>query len=320
MRRNYFANLLTLLVFFLSLSTSIGKTTGAEKKSPLSTPRMAVTSVATDGEIYVIGGITKQGKFSSLIEKYNPSTDKWSKETSMPTPRALAVAVAIGKKIYVLGGRNKSGITNKLEIYDTESKSWKKGKPLPISRWYHMATAYNQKIYVIGGISGTGGRRKALTKVEIYDSVKDTWSEAKPLPTSKQGGTAATVKGKIYAIGGRTGAGDAGYATKSVDIYDPLKNSWTSGKAMPEARTGIQSTVIDNKIYVVGGAARSKATNSIYVYDLSTETWSRMTSMKYARTGHCVCSIGKKIFIIGGSIKMSLDGIIGAVETLTIEE
>jgi len=320
MRRNYFANLLTLLVFFLSLSTSIGKTTGTEKKSPLSTPRMAVTSVATDGEIYVIGGITKQGKFSSLIEKYNPSTDKWSKETSMPTPRAMAVAVAIGKKIYVLGGRNRSGITNKLEIYDTESKSWKKGKPLPISRWYHMATAYNQKIYVIGGISGTGGRRKALTKVGIYDSVKDTWSEAKPLPTAKQGGTAATVKGKIYAIGGRTGAGDAGYATKSVDIYDPLKNSWTSGKAMPEARTGIQSTVIDNKIYVVGGAARGKATNSIDVYDLSTETWSRVTSMKYARTGHCVCSIGKKIFIIGGTIKMSLDGITGAVETLTIEE
>jgi N-acetylneuraminic acid mutarotase len=156
--------------------------------------------------------------------------------------------------------------------------------------------------------------------VEIYDSVKDTWSEAKPLPTPKQGGAAATVKEKIYVIGGRTGAGDSGYATKSVDIYDPIKNSWTSGKAMPEARTGIQSAVIDNRIYVVGGAARGNATNSIDVYDLSTEKWSRMASMKYARTGHGVCSIGKKIFIIGGATKMSLAGIIGAVETLTIEE
>ena len=320
MKRNYFANLLTILVFFLFLSTSFGKTTGTEKKAPLSTPRMAVTSVANGGEIYVIGGITKQGKFSSLIEKYNPSTDKWSKETSMPAPISMAVAVAIGKKIYILGGRNRSGIINKLEIYDTESKSWKKGKPMPISRWYHMATAYNQKIYVIGGISGTGRSRKALTKVEIYDSVKDTWSEAKPLPTPKQGGAAATVKEKIYVIGGRTGAGDSGYATKSVDIYDPIKNSWTSGKAMPEARTGIQSAVIDNRIYVVGGAARGNATNSIDVYDLSTEKWSRMASMKYARTGHGVCSIGKKIFIIGGATKMSLAGIIGAVETLTIEE
>jgi N-acetylneuraminic acid mutarotase len=122
MKRNYFANLLTILVFFLFLSTSFGKTTGTEKKAPLSTPRMAVTSVANGGEIYVIGGITKQGKFSSLIEKYNPSTDKWSKETSMPAPISMAVAVAIGKKIYILGGRNRSGIINKLEIYDTEGE------------------------------------------------------------------------------------------------------------------------------------------------------------------------------------------------------
>ncbi len=280
---------------------------------------MAITSVVIDGGFYVIGGITKRGKFSSVIEKYDPATDKWSKETSMPTSRAMATAVAIGKKFFVLGGRNNSGITNKLEIYDTESKSWKKGKPMPLSRWYQMAVAHDQKIYVIGGIAGTGGSRKALTKVGIYDSASDSWSEGQPLPTPKQGGTAAIVQGKIYVIGGRTGAGDTGQPTKSVDIYDPQKNSWASGKAMTEAKTGIQSTVIDNKIYVVGGAARSKATNSIEVYDPATETWSKMPSMKHPRTGHCVCSTGKNIFIIGGCTKMSLAGIIGSVETFTVE-
>ncbi len=89
---------------------------------------------------------------------------------------------------------------------------------------------------------------------------------------------------------------------------------------MPQARTGVQSAVIGNKIYVVGGAMGGNATKSIDVYDLSTETWSRMTPMKYARTGHCVCSIGNKIFIIGGASRMSLSGIIGAVEAFTIEK
>jgi N-acetylneuraminic acid mutarotase len=294
MKRNNFAGTLTLLVFFLCFSTLTGRAIGAEQKSPLSTPRMGASAVAVDGEIYVIGGMTKRGKFSSLVDKYNPSTNKWSKEAPMPTAKAMAVAVAIGKKIYVLGGRTGSGIINKVEIYDTESKSWKKGKSMPVSRWYHMATAHDQKIYVIGGIAGTGGGRRALTKVETYDSAKDTWSEAKSLPTAKQGGAAVTVEGKIYAIGGRTGAGNSGYAIKSVDIYDPLKNSWSLGKAMPQARTGVGSAVIGNKIYVVGGAVSGRATNSIDVYDLSKGTWSKMTSMKYARTGHCVCAIGKK--------------------------
>ena len=319
MKRKYFANTIVLLMFFVSLSISSGKTIGLEQKSPLATPRMAITSVVIDGGFYVIGGITKDGKFSSVIEKYDPATDKWSTETSMPTSRAMAAAVAIRKKIFVLGGRNNSGITNKLEIYDTESKSWKKGKPMPLSRWYHMAIAHEQKIYVMGGIAGTGGGRKALTKTGIYDPANDTWSEGQPLPTPKQGGTAAVVQGKIYVIGGRTGAGDTGQVTKSVDIYDPQKNSWTSGKDMPEAKTGIQSTAINNKIYVVGGAARSNATDSIVVYDPSIEAWSKMPPMKQPRTGHCVCSTGKNIYIIGGCTKMSLAGIIGDVERLTVE-
>ena len=88
---------------------------------------------------------------------------------------------------------------------------------------------------------------------------------------------------------------------------------------MTEAKTGIQSAVVDNKIYVVGGAASGKATKAIDVYHPATETWSKLSPMKNPRTGHCVCSTGNNIFVIGGCTKMSLAGIIGSVESLTVE-
>jgi N-acetylneuraminic acid mutarotase len=104
-----------------------------------------------------------------------------------------------------------------------------------------------------------------------------------------------------------------------VDIYDPLKNSWSSGKEMPQARTGTQSVVIKDKIYVIGGAAGGTPTNSIDVYEPAAGTWNKAASMKSARTGHCASSVGDRIYIIGGATEMSAAGIIDSVEMLAIK-
>jgi len=320
MRRKDIVKIFVFLLSFLvySLVLVYGESQEAVPKSPLPTAKMTITSIAVDGQILVFGGITKQGQFSSDVHKYDISTDKWTQETTMPTPR-IAVAVAINHKIYVLGGRNSGGVLDKVEIYDTKSKSWRAGKSLRSSRWAHMASVINGKIYVIGGISGTGSSRRALNSMEIYDPDNNAWTEGPPLPTSKQGGAAVSFGGKVYVIGGRTGAGDTGYATKTVDIYDPLKNSWSSGKEMPQTRTGIQSVVIKDKIYVIGGAAGGKATNSIDAFDPAQGTWSTVASMKRARSGHGASSVGDRIYIIGGAIEMTASGIVDSVEMLVIK-
>jgi Kelch motif len=46
---------------------------------------------------------------------------------------------------------------------------------------------------------------------------------------------AVALNGKIYALGGRPGAG-AVYAT--VEIYDPAANKWSPGVDMQEGRSG----------------------------------------------------------------------------------
>ena len=289
-------------------------------KSSMPTPRMAVGSASVKDRIYVFGGVTNQGRSTSLVEEYDPLTDKWAQKASMPTSRATASAVALGKTVYVVGGRNENGIATAVEVYDTENNSWKKAKPLPVAKWNHMITAFGGKIYLIGGITGVGNNRKCIGALDIYDPTTDSWTAGRPLPEPKQGSSVAEVNGKIYIMGGRTGAGDSGQATSSVAVYDPLKNAWSSAKSMQAARTGAPSVVVDDKIYVVGGAAGDKATTSITVYDPAADKWTTGFSLQEPRSGHSAASIGNNIYIIGGATASSLSAITGTVEELILTE
>jgi N-acetylneuraminic acid mutarotase len=312
---------ITTIIYLLLLSTSLVEAEETTLKSPMPTPRMASAFASVDEKIYIIGGMTKEGKTTSIMEEYSPSTDKWTKKPSMPTPRGCAAAVAVGKMIYVIGGRNESGVTNVVEVYDTVLNSWKKVKSMSQPRWNHMVAEIGGKIYVIGGITGVGDQRKVIDTVEIYDPQKDLWSTGHPMPAPRQAAAVAVVHGKIYIIGGRVGAGDVGYATDSVEIYDPLKNNWSSAKQkMQEARTGAQAVVVDGKIYVIGGAAGGETIKSIEVYDPATDVWTTSKfSLQKPRTGHSVALVGGKIYIIGGATEISPLGIIGTVEELTIK-
>ena len=59
-------------------------------------------------------------------------------------------------------------------------------------------------------------------------------------------------RGKIYAIGGRSGPGDFG----DVDVYDPATDAWTPGPSIvPRGTAG--AAVYCGAIYVFGGESQA---------------------------------------------------------------
>ncbi|MBU1712100.1 MAG: hypothetical protein KKD47_03250 [Proteobacteria bacterium] len=305
---------LTIAVSFVLLAA----TSQAAIKASLPTPRMASASAVVNGKIYIIGGFSKQGRSSAVVEEYDPSKDKWSQKASMPTSMGMTSAVAVGKTIYVIGGRNESGITNIVQAYDTQRNSWNNVKSMSTARWNHMVAVVGGHIYVFGGITGVGNRREAIDKGEIYDPAKDSWSNGASMPNAKQGAAIAVNQPKIYICGGRSGAGNSGYVTGSVDIFDTILKTWSSLSPMKKARTGSQASVVNGKLYVIGGAADGVATNSVEVYDIKSNTWGSQLTLQKPRTGHSVTSVENNIFVIGGAVEESLEGITGMVEELTI--
>jgi N-acetylneuraminic acid mutarotase len=62
------------------------------------------------------------------------------------------------------------------------------------------------------------------------------------------------VNGKIYVIGGIAVAGTGNRQNlQTVEVYDPETDTWTQGVDMPTQRVGLSTSVVDGKLYAIGG-------------------------------------------------------------------
>jgi hypothetical protein len=77
--------------------------------------------------------------------------------------------------------------------------------------------------------------------------------------------------------------------------------TWEYKTAMPTARTFLSSTVLDNKLYVIGGCPTTSATNKVEVYDPSSDTWSNVDNLPAARCYAMSCTYQNKIYVFGGA-------------------
>ena len=89
-----------------------------------------------------------------------------------------------------------------------------------------------------------------------------------------------------------------------VISYSPAQsNPWTFKQNMPTARGFLSGTVVDGKIYVIGGAPTTQlsATSLVEMYDPTTDNWITMASMPEGRCTHATCTYKGKIYVFGGA-------------------
>jgi N-acetylneuraminic acid mutarotase len=67
---------------------------------------------------------------------------------------------------------------------------------------------------------------------------------------------------------------------------------------MPTARMGHSASVVDGKIYAIGGGG--VGTGTVEAYDPVTDTWTRKAEMPTARRNFSTCVVAGKIYAIGG--------------------
>ncbi|HUT46643.1 MAG TPA: kelch repeat-containing protein [Sedimentisphaerales bacterium] len=79
------------------------------------------------------------------------------------------------------------------------------------------------------------------------------------------------------------------------------EDTWTYKADMPTARGFVSGTVVDGKIYVIGGfPTHSSVTQANEMYAPATDTWTPMAGMPVGRTGHATCACDDKIYVFGG--------------------
>ena len=299
-----------------------------EQKANMPTLRSGFTTCVVNGKIFAIGGYVEGlGDLSlSTVEMYDPKTDTWEPKADMPTARTDAATSVVDGKIYAIGGtvlnkfefdflvkgqvrrieRWKPEDIATVEMYDPETDTWTQKADMPTPR-NTSTCVVDGKIYAIGGTS-TEIKSFRLDTVEVYNPTTDAWSKAKNMNHARAGAAMGVVDGKIYVMGG-TGLpliiNHAGPFLSSIEVYTPHKNHWREIGDMPTAKSEHTASVINGKIYVMGGHFRkqgqgAKNFRTIEIYHPRTGRWTQKPKMPVAKAGHKAEAINGNIYIIDG--------------------
>lgn len=187
--------------------------------------------------------------------------------------------------------------------------SWTTLEPMPTARSGIGVAIVDGIIYAIGGSYDSFGENEA------YDPATNTWTTKTPMPTPRINFGIAVVENKIYTIGGDSGNWSSGSTPSNiVEVYDPLTDTWETKCSMNIRRIGLSASVVDGKIFVMGG----RTGEAVYevaateVYDPATDTWSTANQIPTPVTNYVSAVVNHKIYIIGGAVGLSLTQIYDA--------
>ncbi len=130
-----------------------------------------------------------------------------------------------------------------------------------------------------------------------------------PAPSKRTEVAAAVLNGKIYVVGGFNEPSLSNIAklavSNAVEVYDPKSDGWTSAAPLPVRLHHTATTVIGDRLYVVGGFTTGflslwNPVNSVFRYDPAEDTWEELASMPTVRGALGVATIGGKLYAVGG--------------------
>ena len=98
--------------------------------------RFGAFGEATEGKIFVAGGLKQDGKVSKRCEMYNVSTNEWQYIGSLNHFRVYGSMVCLKGTLYVLGGtKNARDSLLAVESYDLTKDKWIKKTTIPVERF-----------------------------------------------------------------------------------------------------------------------------------------------------------------------------------------
>ncbi|OGU55362.1 MAG: hypothetical protein A2V66_04095 [Ignavibacteria bacterium RBG_13_36_8] len=225
--------------------------------------RHHVAIASYNGKLYAFGGFQGIGIECVTVGEvfeYDPSTEIWTQKTSMPTARGAGGAVTYNGKIYLIGGRSIHPDINynTVEAYDPVNDTWETLSPMPIPCLHSGYALIGDLIYVIAGrqLDANGSETINISEMQVYSPADDEWQLLTDLPRQSSGLAAASLNGKLYAMGGEMPFGGNAEIYWENYEYDPVTNSWREVAKLLIPRHGTGAVTMGNYIYLIGGARR----------------------------------------------------------------
>jgi len=174
---------------------------------------------------------------------------------------------------------------------------WYSAPPLIVARGGATAVTYQNNIYVFGGKSFNNKVLNSVEKYNIFESVWDT-SSVPPFKYPRYNAAAVVFEERIYLIGGHDGES----VLKSVEMYDPVHNSWSEVHSLRRDREALAGTVFNNRIYAIGGQKDVQTlVDEIEWYDEPVDNWQEaIFDLPFPRAAHFYHTSNDTFYMFGG--------------------
>ena len=289
----------------------------AEVKQSVSNGKSLIASAITDKGIETLSDATFQTMADNIgLIEGNGGLPNWLKKTVWLKCNNFSYYICnhcscvIDNNIYIMGGYiNTISSTSCVEsahcdYYNTDTNENISITSMPSNKKSFTVSSIGNCIYSIGGIG-----YNIADKNECLDITNDQgWIEKAPMLSKRYNLTSSVVNNKIYCIGGSAYKTTTNAITTGVnECYDPSTDTWTTKVDMPNKRYNLTSSVVNNKIYCIGGEhATLNKRNINEEYDPSTDSWTTKTEMTTHRFNLSSSVIENKIYCIGGKIGSSV--------------
>ena len=178
----------------------------------------------------------------------------------MPIKMSYSVqSVVIGDTVYV-GGGNAVSDRDKCTVMKLEQDQWTK-LPEYTAQWFAMTSLAN-RLVLVGGHDTRNN--KQTNQLSIFESVE--WTHPyPPINIARHSSTAVSINNHIIVAGGFD---DKKY-TSSVEVLDVASRRWYIAQSLPNAQSGLKSTLIGNTLYLMGGLDHTGPTKKLHQVNLN---------------------------------------------------
>jgi hypothetical protein len=273
----------------------------------------AIQMVALDDRLYLLSDLGE-------LWEYDPTSEKLRPRASLQPGRSGFAIAAINSHLIVVGGTDVGGQhADRTSDYDPVQDQWSTRSPMPVPRTRMAAAVVRGKAYVVGG--ETPGRlgSRVSNRNDEYDPVRDHWTQRAALPTPRYALAAASSEGLLFAVGG---------LTRSViplarpelalanEEYDPTNDVWVARSPMSTFRYDFGLSVLDQRLYAIGGTTRHRTAKSVGTvdvldeYDRQTDTWRPRDGLPIPDHVYDLATLDNSLYSIGKNGPHQGDGIL----------
>ncbi len=202
--------------------------------APVSNNAVAISHDEGGPRIFSFMGIGPKKTWDAITTsayELDPATGKWRERRAVPgvAGRLAASAVALHDQVFIFGGyvvdaQGGENTVSDLNVFIPIENRYYRGQDIPVPVADAVVGLYRDRyIFLIGGWSsaapgsphgpGTGSTKgDAVSNVQVYDTVKDTWMQATPIPGTPVFGHAGAIIGNtiVYVDGAYKNRGGIG--------------------------------------------------------------------------------------------------------------